>query len=607
MPIKYATIKLPQKQKIGEEKMKRLISVLLLLALALTLLACNGLNAPSNTETTTPQATTPEATTPETPTPETTTPEATTPSEPETLIDPDVVGFRLLSTTYDSYTFRAIIDSENDNAYISLESFFNEILSTSLFGNTTYEETLADTDWFVDDKPAVADTKIFNNGIVVLKAKDAVPPDDKTIKIVFYHTMGMALQSVLEKYIAEFNMLYPNIVIEHKQIGGYDDVRDQIMTDITVGEQPNIAYCYPDHIALYNVADAVQTLDDFINSMQTVIREDGTTEKVGLTQQQLDDFIDGFYGEGRIYGDGKMYTLPMSKSTEVLYYNKTFFEEHNLTVPTTWEEMEALCEQIKQIDPNCIPLGYDSEANWFITMCQQYGSPYTSAIGANRFLFDNETNRAFVAKLREWYQKGYVTTQEITGNYTSYLFTAEQFNCYMSIASSADANHQMPKNDNGTFRFEVGVAPIPQADRTNPKVISQGPSLCIFKNSNPDKVLASWLFVKFLTTNADFQAEFALTSGYLPVLESVLRHPIYTSELEAADGYTNLPSLVAKVASAQAYAFFNTPAFVGSAAAREVVGDLLSFCLTDPSCATAAGIRAAFEEAVRECLHKISS
>ena len=115
-----------------------------------------------------------------------------------------------------------------------------------------------------------------------------------------------------------------------------------------------------------------------------------------------------------------MYTMPLSKSTEVLYYNATFFAKHNLTPPTTWNEMEELCKKIKEIDPKSIPLGYDSEANWFITMCEQYGSPYTSASG-DHFLFDNETNREFVKKFREWYQKGYLTTQKIYGAYTSGL------------------------------------------------------------------------------------------------------------------------------------------------------------------------------------------
>ena len=426
------------------------------------------------------------------------------------------------------------------------------------------------------------------------------------VTITFYHTMGESLRAVLDKYIAKFNEMYPNITVEHKQVGGYDDVREQIKTEITVGDQPNIAYCYPDHVALYNLAQAVQTLDSLIAATNTITRKDGNTETLGLTQEQIDNFIDGYYAEGKAYGDDKMYTLPMSKSTEVLYYNKTFFEENKLTVPTTWDELEETCKKILEIDPNCIPLGYDSEANWFITMCEQLGTPYTSATGEH-FLFDNPENHAFVTEFRDWYKNGYVTTQEISGGYTSALFTkspAETGNCYMCIGSSAGANHQIPKNDDGTFKFEVGIASIPQANPDNRKVISQGPSLCIFKKANAQEVLASWLFVKYLTTTVDFQAEFGMTSGYVPVLENVTDNAVYAEELANANGYESLPLLATKVCLEQMDAYYTSPAFNGSSAARDEVGKLIQTCLTTTESDVAAAIKKAFADAVAECKYQ---
>ena len=124
----------------------------------------------------------------------------------------------------------------------------------------------------------------------------------------------------MNNYIVEFNKLYPNIHIEHSSVGSYDDVRDQISTEITVGNQPNLAYCYPDHVALYNLAKAVVQLDDLIASEVEVERADGTTETLGLTAEQQADFIEGYYNEGRQFGDDLMYTLPLSKSTEVLSF-----------------------------------------------------------------------------------------------------------------------------------------------------------------------------------------------------------------------------------------------------------------------------------------------
>ena len=425
--------------------------------------------------------------------------------------------------------------------------------------------------------------------------------DGSEVTITFYHTMGSNLSDVLNIYIEEFNKLYPNIHINHTQVGNYDDVRDQVKTELTVGNQPNIAYCYPDHVALYNIAKAVVTLDDLIASDIEVKRADGTTEILGLTDAQIADFIEGYYNEGKQFGDGLMYTLPMSKSTEVLYYNKTFFEANGLKVPTTWDEMEALCAQIKAIDPDCIPLGYDSEANWFITMTEQHKSPYTSATG-DHFLFDNQTNKDFVAKFRDWYQKGYVTTQEIYGAYTSGLFVATTgTNSYMSIGSSAGATHQRPKKIDGEYPFEVGIASIPQVSAENKKVISQGPSLCVFNKENPQEVIASWLFVKYLTTTVAFQAEFALASGYVPVLKSVAEHPIYAENLANADGYDYITSLAAKICMEQADAYYTSPAFNGSSEARDQVGALLSKCLVMTGDNVDAQIAEAFADAIAEC------
>ncbi len=399
--------------------------------------------------------------------------------------------------------------------------------------------------------------------------------DGSAVTVTFYHTMGANLRSVLDTYIPKFNELYPNITIEHQSAGDYPALRDQIATELTAGNAPSLAYCYGDHVALYNKAQAVMPMDEYI-----------AHDTMGLTYAQIADFIPCFYNEGKSFDDGKMYMLPVTKSTEVLYYNKTFFEQHNLTVPTTWDEMEVLCAQIKTIDPNCIPLGYDSEANWFITMTEQLKSGYTT-IDGDKFVFDTDANYAFVEKLRNWYKAGYVTTEEIYGNYTSGLFTETDIGrckSYMCIGSSAGASYQCPDaNSDGSYPFEVGVAMIPQADANNKKVIQQGPSLCMFKKSNAQEMAAAWLFAKYLTTTVEFQAQFSMTNGYTPVIQSAVEHPVYQEYLNRGDGNRCLSATVIKQTLAQKDYYFFSPAFNGSSAARDAVGALLQSCfVNDP-------------------------
>jgi hypothetical protein len=151
----------------------------------------------------------------------------------------------------------------------------------------------------------------------------------------------------------------------------------------------------------------------------------------------------------------------------------------------------------------------------------------------------------------------------------------------MSIGSSAGATYQRPqKGEADNYPFEVGINTIPQADPNNRKVISQGPSVCIFKKTNAQEEAASWLFVKYLTTNVDFQAEFSMASGYVPVIKSVAENPVYAEFLANADGGNYISALSAKVCLEQQEAYYTSPAFVGSSVARDAVGSLLIKCLT---------------------------
>lgn len=442
--------------------------------------------------------------------------------------------------------------------------------------------------------------------------------DGSEVEITFYSTQGSNLKEITDKYIEKFNETYPNIKVTHSSIGGYDDVRDQIKTEIPVKNQPNIAYCYPDHVALYNLSRAVVQLDNLIDSTIS----DGNGGVLGLTAAQKADFIQGYYDEGRQFGDGLMYSMPYSKSTEVLYYNVEAFEDAGVTVPTHWftesetdtTSMEYVCEKLKAKYPNDIPLGYDSEANWMITMAEQCGSDYTSATGSH-FTFDNTTNKAIAKRFAEWYNKGWVTTQTLYGAYTSGLFIADgsetsPTRSFMSIGSSAGANHQVPAKVDNAYPFTVGITSIPQMCENNKKVISQGPSVCVFKKSNPQEVVASWLLVKYLTTNVAYQAEFGKASGYVPVLKSVAEDATYAAHIaNATKGNDYATALAAKVCLEQESAYYTSPAFNGSSMARDQIGKALPKILSGYSGKTNEEvnkfINQTFHEAVVECEQSI--
>lgn len=456
----------------------------------------------------------------------------------------------------------------------------------------------------------------------------------KDVEITFYSTMGDSLQSVYNAYIDEFNEIYPNIKVTHTQpTGGYNGLLEQVKTELSVGEGPDLTYCYSDHVALYNKTKSVVTLDNLMED-----------DDLGFTKEEYQSYIKGYLNEGRQFGDGLMYTLPFSKSTEVLYYNKTEFNRLKLQVPDHWfsegnndvTSMEYVCRELKKAHGDSQPLGIDSEANLFIQMTEQLQTPYTSASGEH-FLFDNAENKAFVQKFKNLYDEGLLTTQTILASYTSSIFVDEK--SYMSIGSSAGATHQVPsKNAEGNYPFEVGIAEIPQANKNNKKVISQGPSVAILNHGDDQKVMAAWLLAKFLTTNANFQAEFSIASGYVPVVTTVDSSSEYQKHLaktekqlaqyytkgeefwEFTDPYVENATPVAttvpvsspnpgvdqkeriaaesaKLCLTQKDNYFTSPAFIGSSEARNQVNNLVVAYLSG----TTTDINVAFKDAIDKC------
>lgn len=454
----------------------------------------------------------------------------------------------------------------------------------------------ADTSNATDESKPAGDTS-------AQESSEDIVIDDYDHTIVFYSTQGDALQAKTDIAIKAFEAKYPGWTVVHTQVGGYDDCKSKIVSDLQGGLQPDLAYCYSDHVAQYLQTSKVVDINQFIKSEETVKDKDGKDVRVGYTDEELKDFVEGYYKEGFAtnYGDYAKYgykedallTLPFVKSTELLYYNATaligagFVEsDGSAKVAKTWDELWAQCATLRQKYPTATPLGYDSEANWFITACEQNGWGYTSA-GENHYLFNNANTQKWLEDLTDYYDQGFIVTQNEYGSYTSNLFTkgVDDGGIVYCIGSSGGASYQ------ASSKFTWGVAPVPGSKLSdgsvNNAVISQGPSLVMLysdkvKDKN-EKAKMTFLFVKELL-DPTFQAEFSIASGYNPCRKSTYDVEAYQEHLES----DSITAVAASVATTMTDDFFTSPAFVGSSTAREQVGNVIVYAITGQKSAAKA-------------------
>lgn len=425
---------------------------------------------------------------------------------------------------------------------------------------------------------------------------------DSSIKtrITFAHTMGKTedprhgqqalLDQQIDKFVKEMKEEHGwEIEVRHSQYGGYDDLLDKLSKELAEGIEPNMAYAYPDHVASYIASDKVLPLDNLINN---------NDKNVALTNAEKNDYVESFMKEGQFYDhNGTTLSVPFSKSTEVLFYNKTFFDKHNLEVPKTWDDVETVGRQIKNINDELLPFAYDSDDNLFIVSAAQRGLPYTELDEQlqGKAVFHTEGAVEMVGNLRRLYNDGLFSTKGIIGSYTSDMFVSERL--MMTVGSTGGTNHNVPKGG----EFEVGVAEMPQYDLKNPKTILQGPSIVLFrKGLRPDagqdedgnsiwtqplptqseinEMVASWMFYKFIT-RPENTIDQAMGTGYLPVRQSAFETDAYKDYQSTVHSNKEDQAKADVLALAQELmdkdAFFVSPAYPTSAKARKASGELI--------------------------------
>ena len=392
--------------------------------------------------------------------------------------------------------------------------------------------------------------------------------------------------NVYHKAISDFEALYPNIKVNMRLYTDYGKIYNDVITNISTGTTPNVCITYPDHIATYLVGEnTVVPLDALFSDPSyglggSELPYDGPT---------ADQMIGKFLDECEI--DGAHYAFPYMRSTEACYVNRSFVETLGYSLPDelTWDFVWEVSEAATKKNPDgtyalngqnvMIPFIYKSTDNMMIQMLRQKGAGYSDE-NAGILIF-NDTTKELLEEVAKHAATGAFSTFKISG-YPGNFLNAGQ--CVFAVDSTAGATWMgkaAPHADISPDKFvdyEIAVMRIPQFDNSEPRMISQGPSVCVFNKTDPQEVLASWLFAQYLLTN-DVQIAYAQTEGYVPVTLKAQESDEYVDYLSRGgeDGslYYDVKIDATKLLIENIGNTFITPVFNGSASLRDAAGQLI--------------------------------
>ena len=250
--------------------------------------------------------------------------------------------------------------------------------------------------------------------------------------------------------------------------------------------------------------------------------------------QDITDLVDK-YGLRDLYTEAslaqctyedKIYALPVKNdSVAVFFYDKALWAEKGYEVPTTIEELEALCD--KMVEDGITPFALANSAAWtgsmyYMYLVARYGGPEViSSIYAGEESFVNDACIYAGTKIEEWVDKGYFPdgVNSLTpdnGDDRALLYTGEagmMLHGTWQIASIKTENPDFYANM-GCFAF-----PTKSDSEADQKVVvgTMGDNFISF-NCTGDKLEAAFKMATYYSTDEWMALD--IESGNVPPLKA---------------------------------------------------------------------------------------
>ena len=279
-----------------------------------------------------------------------------------------------------------------------------------------------------------------------------------------------------------------------------------------------------------------------------------------FTENELSAFHSEFLSEG--YFQERLLMLPVAKSVEALYLNKTLFNRFSTDTGITMNNLatfDGVFEAARSY--------YDwSGGQNFLQINDYYHYAYVGmkAYGSEfvrngRLRLDDEAFHAIWVPLAETAIYGGICLDD--GYAAARWKTAEVI---ANTGSTADVLYQPSEviyPDNTTEPIEAVALPYPSFTKNSSGVIYRGGGLFAMKSEDERRNQAAYIFAKWLT-DKEHNLEFVTNAGYLPVTDEAF-DALYAdlSKIEK-ENYRSVYTAIDRMLDG--YTFFSLPLYDGA-------------------------------------------
>ncbi len=342
------------------------------------------------------------------------------------------------------------------------------------------------------------------------------PTQSNPVTITIWHTYVENMRDVFDDMIDDFNHTVGaenGITVKVTSITDAKIVNEHLIAAVNhdpgAAELPDMAVVYP------NVAITLAEKDALIDFEQY------------FSKAELGGFVSQFLDEGRLGGE-QLYLIPIAKSAEVLYVNRTLFDRFSSEMDVELESLatfegiaEAAVKYYEWTDNKTQDIQNDGKMFFYPEGLFNQAMVGFKQLGGD-IVRDEEldlSNPIFEKIWNAYYNPAVKGGIPIVDGWGNYLAATGDIVC--ATASSAGSTFypaRITYSDNTKEEVIFDVLPYPIFEGGKKVVFQRGGGICVLK-SEPIKEYASYIFLKWFI-EAERNLQFTSKIGYMPVQKS---------------------------------------------------------------------------------------
>jgi ABC-type glycerol-3-phosphate transport system substrate-binding protein len=317
-------------------------------------------------------------------------------------------------------------------------------------------------------------------------------------KVRFWYGLGGQLGEAITGQVAKFNAAQGAVEVEGVFQQNYDTVQQKFQAALVGGDVPEIIQMEIHATPQFASSGALTPIEPFY---------------AGDPAFNFADLVPATLLNQR--WEGKLYAMPINRSTPLLYYNKKLFREAGLDPerpPRTWAEFREMGRQLTKGET----LGFLPAADWWFFESVVWGN------GGELLSKDLKTAtfaQPGAAVLQGWADMVYrdKTARVLTGATAGEQRAQEyiQGRGAMLMSSTASLGQFIREVKD----FEIGTAYMPHGEGFAHAVPTGGAAAAIPARVAPERQRAAWEFIKWWIS-PEQAAFWSQNTGYFPVRQS---------------------------------------------------------------------------------------